>query len=300
LNLKLAVTAMVKEKSQKPTLALALDDAAKLALCAAAKAIETSPEEWLGVSDITFEPESQEHFQMAFVLFNDRLCHLPSESLQTLHDDIRRHVASLVAEELQALTCRGLELFGPDRSHLIARFRASSQLMSLRRAIWRSCKEFGTAFPDARWDPHIRLGRIKASRGQLRQVSLSKLPTELSQLAIAPSGLTLLGTQPQDPYCDCNWDIVLPACAQQPGGKAAPPIAVAAMSNGKVPEVSKETAASATDAPAEAERAVTAPCTSGGSLADSAAAPRGFVAELPRLRRPAGEPSWAGRRLVSQ
>lgn len=259
---------------------------------------------------------------MAFVFCTDRLCHLPSEQLQTLYDDIRRHVAAACAEEeLQALTCRGFELFGPDKSHLIARFRAPGLLMQLRRAIWRTCKEFGTSLPDAIWQPHIRLGRIKASRGQLNKVAFS-LPPQLSQLAIQPKGLTLRGKQPKDPYCECNWDIIaltasargseaglnaIPNASPEAGRASAPAYPPSLAQVDMQQAAAEPCAASAPAHPASlaqpaAQQAAIDPCVvsappprgsgRGSGAALSAPPPRasGFVAELPKLRRPMGEP----------
>lgn len=285
---------------QKPTLALVLEDSTRSALDTAAQAIAESPDEWLGVPGMAFEPEAKEQFHMVFVLCTDRLCHLPSEDLQTLHDDVRRHVSAASAEGPLPLICRGFELFGPDKSHLIARFRAPTQLVQLRRAIWRTCKDFGVAFPDALWAPHIRLGRIKASRGQLKQVAFSKLPAQLSELAIEPSGLTLSGKRPEDPYCDCDWDIALFSCPPRPDAKDA----VA-----EVRTIAKVPSSQGMIAPVRTQSATEAVHISDAHQSEVASAPEpvllpkpDFVAELPKLRRPLGEPGPArpGRRPEAQ
>lgn len=271
---------MGRGQEQKPTLALALDDSTRSALQAVAKVIEACPDEWLGIEDATFEPETHERFQMAFVLCTDGLCRLPSECLQTLHDDIQRHVAAASVEGFQALHCRGLELFGPDNSHLIARFRVPPQLTQLRRAVWRTCKDFRIAFPDAIWAPHIRLGRIKASRAQLNKVALSKLPEQLSELAIQPKALTLLGKQPQDSYCDCNWNISLLASMKQLEVKEAALTTTFAAEADTAGKATPEEPAGQVEN--SSERATSAPSVASRS--------GGFVAELPKLRRPVGDP----------
>merc|ERR1712178_287155 len=119
----------------------------------------------------------------------------------------------------------------------------------------------------------------KASRGQLGQICLNRLPTELSSLSIEANGLTLLGDRPKDPYCDCNWDIPLPRFAKQPLCDDAPSAAVATP-----PEESKATPeATSEDASGTSAKPP-----------DVTVAQRGFVAELPKLRRPAGEPTFTG------
>jgi len=207
------VVVMQQGHAQKPKLALLLDDATRSALQEGVRSIAANPEEWLGIPDVTFEPESWDQFQMDVVLCTDHLCRLPSDFLQTLHDQLRDEIAAAPAEG--NLVCRGMELFGSDKSHLIARFRVPTELVQLRRTLWRACREFRVAFPDAIWVPHIRLGRIKASRGQLNKVTLRKLPAPLSNLTIHPKALTLLGKRPEDEYCDLDWDGILSFKRQQ-------------------------------------------------------------------------------------
>lgn len=292
---------MVKEKAQKPVLAVVLDSATKSALCETVKAIETFPEEWLGVPGMAFEAESLEQFQMDFVLCTDRLCNLPSDVLQTLYDSVRDAVALAAAEEMQPMICRGLELFGPDRSHLIARFRAPTALTQLRRTTWRACKEFGAAFPDAMWAPYIRLGRLKAARHQLNSVKF-RLPAPLSQLALQPKGLTLLGKRPEDPYCECDWDSGLSLCQQRPDTAAVAATECAAAAGPRGASAPAGSGGAGASPAAAARLAATTPRSSTAptsaqetDMAMKAAAvsppnrPSGFVAELPKLRRPAGE-----------
>jgi len=276
---------MGRGKEQSPTLAVALDATARSALQTVAKAIESSPEEWLGVAGVTFEPETHENFQMAFVLCTDRLCGLPSEELQTLHDDVRRHVNTIAAEGVQSLQCRSLELFGPDRSHLIARFSAPLCLTELRRAAWRTCKDFGVAFPDARWAPHIRLGRIKASRGQLKSLAFGQLRKELAGISIQPSMLTLIGKRPQDSHCHCDWDIALPI-AHKPDVRDKVPATLDAEAAARAIPCEDNTSPQVAATMAVATQSDTC---SQPTASAPASRPGGFVAELPKFRRPSGD-----------
>jgi hypothetical protein len=303
---------MGKGGDQKPVLAVALDDSTRSVLEAAAKAIEASPEQCLGVPDLVFVPETRENFQMTFVLCTERLHRLPSEQLQTLHDDLRRHVGAASLEKLEALPCRGFEMFGPDRSHLIARFRPCAELVQLRRTMWRSFKEFNAAYPDAMWAPHIRLGRIKASRSQLNKVAFNSLPSQLNELHIQPRTMSLLGERPKDPYCECDWDIALNANESQLQDNASQKATGTKGTTAGSTALDHQVAAAHTsndNGPLEesfqyaskGENTVQPAC---AAAAPSPAKARtgGFVAELPKFRRPAGErgPTRPGRHLVAE
>lgn len=181
-------------QSQKSTLAIALEEATKDALFDITSTMERCPEDWFGIPGLMFEPEARDSFQMMFVFCTDKLSHLsPKDSKalqQRLLDAFDMHSADITRD---ALTCRGLELFGHDRTQLIARFRAPSAVVQIRRSIWRVCREFGVAYPDAMWFPYIQLGRLKGSRSQLNQVSFKEVPL----IAIEATRLILLGRQPK-------------------------------------------------------------------------------------------------------
>lgn len=175
-------------------LAVALDEVTKNAVLDITSAMERCPEDWFGIPGLTFEPEAWDNIQMMFVFCTNKLCHLSlddSKALQQrLFDAFDVHSADITDD---ALTCRGLELFGHDRTQLIARFRAPSWLVQMRRSIWRACREFGVAYPDAMWFPYIQLGRLKGSRSQLNLVSFK----EVLKIDVSATRLTLLGKHPK-------------------------------------------------------------------------------------------------------
>lgn len=289
--------------AQKPKLALLLDDATRCALQESVRSIAANPEELLGLPDMTFEPESWDQFQMDVVLCTDHLCRLPSDLLQTLHDQLRDEIAAAPAEG--TLVCRGVELFGSDKSHLIARFRVPTELVQLRRTLWRACREFRVAFPDAIWVPHIRLGRIKASRGQLNKVTFKTLPAPLLKLTIQPKALTLLGKRPEDPHCDLDWDGILrfkcPQAISAPHSPVSWPPATAEdagiFSDSLGPRGSSAPvydtvgpAVAAARVAAAGPRSATAP-TGDSCLEASPARTGGFVFAPCKLRRPPGSSS---------
>lgn len=181
-------------QSPKPMLAIALDEVTKSALLDITSAMERCPEDWFGIPGLTFEPEAWDNLQMMFVFCTNKLSNLSlkdSKALQQrLLDAFDVYCPDITSD---ALTCRGLELFGHDRTQLIARFRAPSWLVQMRRSIWRACREFGVAYPDAMWFPYIQLGRLKGSRSQLDQVSFK----EVLQIDIRATRLTLLGKHPK-------------------------------------------------------------------------------------------------------
>lgn len=182
-------------QSQKSTLAIALEEVTKDALFDITSAMERCPEDWFGIPGLSFAPESRDNFHMMFVFCTDKLSHLsPTDSKalqQRLLDAFDIHSTDIKGD---ALTCRGLELFGHDRTQLIARFRADSWLVQIRRSIWRACREFGVAYPDAMWFPYIQLGKLKGSRSQLNQVTYKEIPL----IAINATRLTLLGKRPKN------------------------------------------------------------------------------------------------------
>merc|ERR1712232_468650 len=98
------------------------------------------------------------------------------------------------------------ELYQPDKTILVARYKATDAMTALRKAIWRVCRAAGVAFPDALWMPHVKLGRIKGlTRGQLDKLSCSALTSRAVQPAAVPIGLTLLHAK-NDDGGDRNWD----------------------------------------------------------------------------------------------
>merc|ERR1712159_739212 len=90
-----------------------------------------------------------------------------------------------------------------------------------------------------------------------------------------------LGKRPEDPHCECDWDLPLFSSGKQLAAKedtsgAYPPLAATPSTGCCTPEVTSAEQSSTTDQ-------ISGPVHKGG-----------FVAELPKLRRPIGEPG-AGR-----
>lgn len=143
---------------------------------------------------------------MTYVFCSERLLRMPVEEARDLHDTLQGQVAeAAMAAGSDSLHFRGFELFPPERLNLlIARFKVPDALGHLRKTLWRTCRDRAVSFPDAMWVPHVALGKIKASRGQLSKMSCSRL----SHLALGrpaqPLGLTLLGERPQG-GTSCNW-----------------------------------------------------------------------------------------------
>lgn len=155
------------------------------------------PSEVLGAAALSgsFEPFAETDMHMDFVLCTERLARLFEDQLHTLGDAVQKLVAAAAAEMAAApMLFQRFELYQPDKSILVARFRVPDALSSLRKAVWRECRGMGVAFPDAMWMPHIKLGKLKGlSRGQLDKLSCSGLASCKQPPAAMPLGLTVFG-----------------------------------------------------------------------------------------------------------
>eukprot|EP00929_Paragymnodinium_shiwhaense_P096204 TRINITY_DN57731_c0_g1_i1.p1 TRINITY_DN57731_c0_g1~~TRINITY_DN57731_c0_g1_i1.p1 ORF type:complete len:311 (-),score=58.93 TRINITY_DN57731_c0_g1_i1:143-1075(-) len=203
-------TAAFVAEPRKPVLALRLDDAARAALFEAAQAATLFADIFGDATQGKFERVEMEDLQMDFVLCSRRMAALEDDVRCTLQDDLRRLVeaaasaaagAGLIASPMAFVR---FELYQPDKTILVARYKLSDALMALRKAAWRICRAAGVAFPDALWMPHVKLGRIKGlTRGQLDKLSCSALAARAPQPPAAPLGLTLLHAKPEG--ADENW-----------------------------------------------------------------------------------------------
>mmetsp|Transcript_51675 Transcript_51675/g.116461 ORF Transcript_51675/g.116461 Transcript_51675/m.116461 type:complete len:259 (+) Transcript_51675:41-817(+) len=155
-------------------LAIVLDGSTLSALQEASQALSESAEEILCTPNAGFSPCTLDELRMTFILFGPRISQLRVEDACNLGTELRRLLASTwrsTREEL--LQFRGFQMWRGDM--LIARYQASAKLMQLRKAAWRLCGTFGISCPDALWVPHVRLGRIRATKPQLARLSLAKL-----------------------------------------------------------------------------------------------------------------------------
>mmetsp|Transcript_13104 Transcript_13104/g.30618 ORF Transcript_13104/g.30618 Transcript_13104/m.30618 type:complete len:284 (-) Transcript_13104:32-883(-) len=146
-------------------------------------------------------PQKQENaagLHMTFVFLGPKLCQLTGADAGNLATTLQ----ALLAEYWQAATkeeplhFRGFELLRSDL--LIARFRAPDALLKLRKAVWRTCGAFGVTFPDSLWIPHVRLGRIRASKPQLARLQLSRLAALAPKLPARATCLALCSETSSD------------------------------------------------------------------------------------------------------
>lgn len=215
-------------------LAVVPDAASLQALDAAAKALQAFPGELLGMSSsVSFDPQGATSLHMTFLFFGEYLRALPAAELIAVHAAVEAHVqASLDGDGMvgvaDALRFRCFELFPPEKMNLVvARYEATPSLLQLRKRILESCKQLGMSFPssyftliagEGGWNPHVTLGKIRASRAEIGKASCRGVA--LHALAPAgplhPQGLTLLGEQP--PRVRCDWRQALafvPASSQE-------------------------------------------------------------------------------------
>lgn len=191
----------------KSILAVALDDEITSSLHEAARCIAASPSEFLGVSDIKFEPYTVENVNMTYVLLTDAFQQLPEVKMLELHHSLQEQV--LASGPLNApFQFRGFEVFSPAKVDLlIARFTAPDTLATLRKSIWRTCREFHVSYPDAHWIPYIVLGTLKAQRNQLKHITCNQLTSFMPKDLVRPLGLKMVSSQSRD--VPCNWDETL-------------------------------------------------------------------------------------------
>jgi len=176
-------------------------------LSSVAEALRDAPSELLGVDDVAFEAHTAAQLHMAFVYLAERFMKMHASEMRGLHDAVQQRVAAAADAATAPITLCGLELYPPDRSLVVARFKVPETLMSLRKAVWRVCREHKVAFPDAIWMPHVVIGRIRATRGQVNHVSCARLSGLAPRHTTRPLGLTLTGGRPKSVQCD--WDEAL-------------------------------------------------------------------------------------------
>mmetsp|Transcript_57133 Transcript_57133/g.105641 ORF Transcript_57133/g.105641 Transcript_57133/m.105641 type:complete len:254 (-) Transcript_57133:49-810(-) len=155
-------------------LAVVLDGITLSALQEVAQSLSKSAQEILSTPNAGFSPLDPTELRMTFILFGPRLSQLTAEDEGRLSTELRKLLANCwppARDEL--LQFRGFEVWRGDL--LIARYQASAKLMQLRKAAWRLCGTFGVSCPDALWIPHVRLGRIRATKPQLARLPLAKL-----------------------------------------------------------------------------------------------------------------------------
>lgn len=209
--------------SQNPLFAVALDDATLASIHDASTAIAASPADLLGVLGLGYEPMDKDQLHMPFVFCTDRLCHLSASNLQALQSILKVKVAVEGVLTVHHFTFCGFELYAPDTSLLVARFKAPEHLLRLRKTVWRTCREYGVSYPDALWMPHVKLGKIRGTRAQIDSISCAGLDPWGPQRLVRPLGLTLLcGEKVQLTPSEWARALAFPEAAQdddQPGAK---------------------------------------------------------------------------------
>lgn len=206
-------------------LAVALDDELRGELAGAARALRDSAADLLDLPPGTgFGPLEADKLHMTFLFFGEHLHALPAPEVRALHGGIETAVAAAAsaaaasdAEAIQKrLAFQGFELFPPGKMNLVvARFQASPALAELRDAVIDICRAQGKSLPlsyfsliegEGAWSPHVTLGKIKASRGDVGRASCvgKALLAFAPQRGAMPVGLTLLGDRPEGKKW-CDW-----------------------------------------------------------------------------------------------
>jgi len=186
--------------SSKPTLTLQLDLPTRAALRRACVGVQEAPQPLLGAfgqnaAGVSFEPLEEAALGIEFVLCTESFVALPKESLDTLQGDLTAACdAASEAISQEPIYFQRFETFQPDRTILVATFRAPEAMKAFRKTVWRLFRAAGVAYPDGMWMPHVKLGRIKGlHRGHLEKLDLSDLALLAPQQATWPSALHLKG-----------------------------------------------------------------------------------------------------------
>jgi ribA/ribD-fused uncharacterized protein len=201
-------------------LAVRLDAATTETLNTAAEALQSHAAELLSMPEGTaFDRLDTASLHMTFLFFGEYLRALPATELEHIYKGICKLVADFIEhpERIDApLTFQCFDLFPPGKQNLVvARFQASAPLLDLRSKILELCREAGVSLPssffsliegEGSWNPHVTLGKIRASRQEVGQASCngSRLQALSPRLPAQPMGLTLLGEHP--PRVSCDWD----------------------------------------------------------------------------------------------
>lgn len=188
--------------AKQPLLALTLGTETADALHHAALALQVDAAELLGTPSLDFEALDREQLQLAFVFCNEHFCQLKEAELSALQHLLRERVLAANVTPCH-LAFVGFEVFAPDKTWLVARFKAPEPLLHLRKAVWRACREFGAAYPDALWLPCVKVGRFRGAKGQVDKItSLDCLaPYSLTTPARA-LGLTVVCGEHDKLACD--------------------------------------------------------------------------------------------------
>jgi len=207
---------------KKLLFAVNMDAATQKALCAAADAVAFSPSACFGdvAAGGSFEAVDESQLHMDFVLCNGKIASLFEDQACTLQTALQTLIENAAVELEAPMPFLRFELFQPDPTVLVARFRVPERLTSLRKAVWRECKSMGLAFPDAMWMPHVKLGKFKGlTRGQLAQLSCSGFSEHAPREPTRVLGLKLVGDRPESFLAD--WEDTL-SFSLQPKPKPQP------------------------------------------------------------------------------
>ena len=118
------------------------------------------------------------------------------------------------------------QLFPPTKHNLlIARFEASPRLCALRRELWSLCTAAGVGLADdGDWVPHVTLGKFRATKAQVGQLTCAGLEDRLAaddngggdydrvipsvpDVRYVPFEITLVGEQPKRVPLSWTWDL---------------------------------------------------------------------------------------------
>ena len=156
-----------------------------------------------------------------------RLLRLPADRLARLNHQLLESVTGAV-ERHSPFTLRfvDFQLFPPSKHNLlIARFEAPPHLRALRQELWGLCTAAGVGVADDEdWVPHVPLGKFRATKAQVRQLSCRGLAERLEaddngggdhdrvipsvrDVACVPFELMLVGEQPKREPLSWTWEL---------------------------------------------------------------------------------------------
>eukprot|EP00308_Calcidiscus_leptoporus_P012789 CAMPEP_0119402978 /NCGR_PEP_ID=MMETSP1334-20130426/143154_1 /TAXON_ID=127549 /ORGANISM="Calcidiscus leptoporus, Strain RCC1130" /LENGTH=219 /DNA_ID=CAMNT_0007426917 /DNA_START=140 /DNA_END=799 /DNA_ORIENTATION=- len=204
-------------------LALQLGEETREALASAAFGISQDPARMLAVDEdvvdrdlIGFDITTAERLHMTFVFCGDNLLRLPTDRLAHLHQLLDSAIQRAADEyaghpEWFRLEASGFELFPPGkRNLLVARFVAPARLCALRHELWELCRA----------QPHVTLGKFRATRAQVERLSCMGLVERLAEadggrnsviltnigMECNAIGTMLVGEQPKRASLSWKWD----------------------------------------------------------------------------------------------
>mmetsp|Transcript_4082 Transcript_4082/g.11472 ORF Transcript_4082/g.11472 Transcript_4082/m.11472 type:complete len:212 (-) Transcript_4082:13-648(-) len=202
--------------NQNAYLCVVLDAETMASLDNAVSTITASPELFNAPLGVQFDPVDEASRHMTFMFFGEHLRAMPGADLTALHAAFCEEVTAHSRDMAGLLSFRCFEFFPPTKMNLIAAcFDPSPGLLKLREAMVRRTKACGVSLPgtllaqlEEPWWPHVTLGKVRATKAQIGQLSCGRLQTLAPPGPSRPQGLTLLGETPPRAWCD--WELSVP------------------------------------------------------------------------------------------